>query len=897
MEGIRVDGNIAGIGDDYGINLYDISQPDQPSLLSTIGTGRDRSDINALAHDFLIKDNYVYIANNDVGLVVFDISNPAQPNIVSVLQGIKLNNNAFCAKKIALFANTAFLYDYDILWVIDVSNPTSPVSLGTFKVKSESPWIDSEGRFLVPAKGGTFLVFEEKEKRAEYAHTILFKKEPPGYERTLPTNNGFIGIEDDEYFIAKPTDAVQPAWEEYKKIPPLKDKLLSWVQEGLQHFIDASASYERPEDETQPSMFPVGVLILETLYGRLTLTIDGQRSRSELHKGPICNSPLDVETTLDELFGEGVCPEQLDDYDSDLSPALVKERNDLLRNTWKDLFNEVFTEIKQQKLLDQFESGRIFLGMRAFEDDASIVDTYINDNYPWNPYRYTSREFQLSDVKELLDNYSGYKHIDRLVNMAENREDIKNEIYRLAIKGVRYALICTRDLEDTDPEGVKTTFLAAAEEGVTDLTLIRYFRHNMGIPQAKDILNAIYPLCTSEQYEEKLVCAVALNKLETDEMVDYIKELLAEDHASKHEWACLALEQMDTRINEFQDALIKATQNSNTWGLHLLAKQLMRTGYPKIPEALIKKAKEEKRYENMGSMGLDFDDNDDDDSAKDVEREWSANLFIEHLKSYQDPATPLWPASLPPEANHQGWRYWMDKAGPKICDNELMGKMVDILTSHVTANNTWKHDHAMFRGVISWLLEVKQLFSPGATLASAMVNAEEGIFDDKDIKFAKRALEYELGNRAWEHVKSKEYDQAREIADTLLEHDPNNGEFLFLDARLVWLMESIDACLEKIDESLQLPGVAHSPVPRHGRARLLNLKGCALDEAQRFGEALEVFKETVSEDPENAMYHANLAEINDKLGNEEEALRWANSAQKLGSESNVIVEIISRLSS
>jgi len=892
-EHIFVHENIAGIGDSYGIDLYDISQPDQPEFLSTIGVGRDRSDINASAQDFLIHDYYVYIANNAVGLVIVDISNPRKPDIVSAMQGIKLNDETFMANKVAIFSNTIFLYDNSILWLVDVSDPSTPVSLGTLKVKSGNvpPWIDNAGRFMIPAREGTMLAFEKNENCAVYTGTILFEKPPPRYDYIVATNNGFIGIEGDEYFIAKSANNVTPVWDEYKKIPPLKNKLLAWVQEGFQHFIDASIDYEQPDDETNPSMFPVGVIVLETLYNRLSITIDGQRSRSELSKGSICNNPLEFETTLEELFGKDVCPEQIDGYDSDLSPVLIKERNGLLLNTWINLFKEVFAELKQQNLFAPFQSGRIFLGVRVYEENISIIDTYINDNYPWIPYRHKTCEFKISDIKELLDSYRGYKHIDRLVNMAVNREDVRGELYRLAIDGLRFALICTRDLADGDTEGVKAAFLAAAKRGVRDITLIRYFQNNMSIPQAEDILKAIYSLCDKDHCEEKLVCAVALNKLETDEMVAYIKEMLSQDNATWNQLACIALQKMASRINEFQDVLLDAIKDNSGWDLPLLAKQLMRTGYSQIPEALVNEAKGEKQYENVDSMGLDFDD-DDKNSAKDIEREWSANIFLKHLETYQDPETPLWPASLHPEANYQGWRYWMDKAGSKLQDNELIQKMVDVLTSHVDTKGEWPHDRAMLRGVISWLLEVGKQIPPAAKLANAMVNTGEKVFDKNDVKYAKRVLEYELANRAWGHVKNQEYIEARVITDTLLTYDPYNGEFLFLDGRLVWLMESIDACLEKIEESLQLPGVVHSPVPRQGRAKLLNLKGCAFDELKRWQEALEAFKAAVSEDPESSIYQANLAELHDKLANNEEAIRWATSARKLGSDSEVVNKIL-----
>ncbi|MCB1306086.1 MAG: tetratricopeptide repeat protein, partial [Leptospiraceae bacterium] len=96
-----------------------------------------------------------------------------------------------------------------------------------------------------------------------------------------------------------------------------------------------------------------------------------------------------------------------------------------------------------------------------------------------------------------------------------------------------------------------------------------------------------------------------------------------------------------------------------------------------------------------------------------------------------------------------------------------------------------------------------------------------------------------------------------------------DGQVLFLDARLRWRMESIDACIAKLDSYIE------QATDDTGKARLLNLYGCALDEQKRYQESLPYFERAYQLQPEESMYRKNIAEIHEKMGNTDEAKAWS----------------------
>lgn len=123
---IQVEGNIAYVAQDGGMDVVDVSNPISPVRL-TLGTSNDH------AYDVKIHNNYAFVSNNENGEVIFNVSNPSNPQLVCYIktQGIAL--------ACAINGNLVFVAeDQSGIEVFDVSDPYSPKYLSYYKTRSYS---------------------------------------------------------------------------------------------------------------------------------------------------------------------------------------------------------------------------------------------------------------------------------------------------------------------------------------------------------------------------------------------------------------------------------------------------------------------------------------------------------------------------------------------------------------------------------------------------------------------------------------------------------------------------------------------------------------------------------------------------------------------------------------
>ena len=113
-----------------GISILDISTPDDP-----VKTGFWRSDdFSNVVHDIFIRDGLAFVsdfADFSGGLIILDLENPDDPQVLS---GMKFDQGLHSAWKEGdyVYANQEFGSWEQPLRAIDVSNPRSPVEVGTF---------------------------------------------------------------------------------------------------------------------------------------------------------------------------------------------------------------------------------------------------------------------------------------------------------------------------------------------------------------------------------------------------------------------------------------------------------------------------------------------------------------------------------------------------------------------------------------------------------------------------------------------------------------------------------------------------------------------------------------------------------------------------------------------
>ena len=131
---MSVAGNYAYILDfESGLRIIDITNPTQPSEI-----GHSAPIENA--HGLAIQANYAFVggqetrAGRGVGfLKVFDLTDPTSPREVGSLEDLGGG-----VREVVVSGDKAFVsaivdaYDYDV-WVLDVSDPSAPLSLGSYE--------------------------------------------------------------------------------------------------------------------------------------------------------------------------------------------------------------------------------------------------------------------------------------------------------------------------------------------------------------------------------------------------------------------------------------------------------------------------------------------------------------------------------------------------------------------------------------------------------------------------------------------------------------------------------------------------------------------------------------------------------------------------------------------
>lgn len=120
---VQMSGDIVYSANYYQFEIYDISNPMGPILLSAYSDG---------CYDFVISGNYAYIAAYRHGLIILDISNKNNPSLLGSCANyhISANPNLY-ATSVSLKDSYVYLWDVNHgLNVINIINPSSPFKIG-----------------------------------------------------------------------------------------------------------------------------------------------------------------------------------------------------------------------------------------------------------------------------------------------------------------------------------------------------------------------------------------------------------------------------------------------------------------------------------------------------------------------------------------------------------------------------------------------------------------------------------------------------------------------------------------------------------------------------------------------------------------------------------------------
>jgi hypothetical protein len=140
------DNSLAG-----GVYIIDLTIPARPQIVSYLVTPLYPLDIE-------LSGTYLYLAAWDAGLLIVDVSDPATPLIIATYKPIQMKKEVFPRVwKIAAVNN--FVYcQANGLYVVDVSNPTSPELKVCFDIMVDAVAISSSKGYLVA--NSTFMVLD-----------------------------------------------------------------------------------------------------------------------------------------------------------------------------------------------------------------------------------------------------------------------------------------------------------------------------------------------------------------------------------------------------------------------------------------------------------------------------------------------------------------------------------------------------------------------------------------------------------------------------------------------------------------------------------------------------------------------------------------------------------------
>ena len=134
----------------HQLDIFDITNPNQPAFISSVGVGLNGNDATAL----YVIGRYAYVTNNSTGnLQIIDVSVPTNPVLVSTL-ALSGAGPLFVQGRYAYVVVTNGSPSY--LETVDVSNPSAPFGVGSTQLANVGRVVYVQGRYAyVTTSNGT----------------------------------------------------------------------------------------------------------------------------------------------------------------------------------------------------------------------------------------------------------------------------------------------------------------------------------------------------------------------------------------------------------------------------------------------------------------------------------------------------------------------------------------------------------------------------------------------------------------------------------------------------------------------------------------------------------------------------------------------------------------------
>ncbi|BAQ66309.1 alpha/beta fold hydrolase [Geminocystis sp. NIES-3709] len=137
---VKVIGNYAYIANN-GLLILDISDPNQPIVISNTGTTSSVFDVEVVG-DRAFVTNYGY----DGGLVILNIANPSAPTILG-------SYNTGYVLDVEVLGDLAFVIDRDALVILNIADPSPPTRLGSYFGRAHDVEVVGDRAFVAGRDG------------------------------------------------------------------------------------------------------------------------------------------------------------------------------------------------------------------------------------------------------------------------------------------------------------------------------------------------------------------------------------------------------------------------------------------------------------------------------------------------------------------------------------------------------------------------------------------------------------------------------------------------------------------------------------------------------------------------------------------------------------------------
>jgi hypothetical protein len=888
------------------ILFYTLQDPEKPELISFFSLtshGVSNYKFFELNNVLFLRDKILYVPlQGGKGCIAVDVSLPEKPVVLSFLP---FN---WDVEKIAGMDQDVFFYKKDGIIRADYSDPKKPFikqnicfdNCDYFNVLSISK---DEIEFIGKSDGYSFfnLQFSSQNNAYSYNSFPLLKVEEDIVNGTYyiksivkhPQNKSFTVFH--EYGLTEFSSEALPLFPQISEDQgkEIHSKLEGWIIDKLESFAS-----QRPDDAIGHCHFK--------MYGDFFyFYLDGQKSLPGIHLGSIGRwdesafKEIHYQERWSQITGFTGLADLKDE--SSLRDWIIP----LLTESFTEIYSESILKIAQTELFKKIATGRYYL-TRNF--GAPEVFAFSENKGRFNPWRQKIKEICEPSLEEKLKDHDTWRSF---AQECDSDSKLKTELYELARSGNSNALQVVRRRFKMDSDSISLVAEAAdKKETYLFLSFLKpYDDHEAVITACFNIYNRLIlkleDVLTDQGGKVKSIrgqlkwikglikSADIIGKQESKELESLVDLLLFKNKPNFSSYD-LVVEYLKLRkdISSFKDLIQRAIDQMNERDNRLpaMAEQLFRAGGYDLPQSLLVQSFLEKQDEQYSGVKIGIKSLHDDSMQNNqsrVERLFTGKMILDKFRVLlaNDDESSLWPGQLKPEPYPSSWKFLVQSVLLQMDIESELDDFITLLSKRLKIEDTYSADREIFAALMSIMIESQDF--KRLDIMMLMLNEKPEVREQKcfsKLETARFNAELQL---AWDANANNKNVKARELTDKLLKEERSHPSLAYLDARLAWKEQNDPAAAVALAESYLADMHFGS-----GKARLLNLAGCASDELQNYNEALKYFTEASQNDPETSFYFANIAEVHHKMGNKLKAQEWAKEARRRGSKEDILDEIL-----